>query len=379
MHAMTSLDMWASRARQAYAEKVPAAWDAELHLAIAGPDGEILVATDAGMSNGMRTALSTIRDFFGSDWSDGDIALSNDVFAGGSHPSEFTAVTPLFFGGRESIDGWCVLRTTFGDVGGWDLGNYTFRALDIWAEGVRIMPVKISRGGRLRLEIVEILRINSRTPHLNAACALGLVEAANALRQVRSQTGLIEAAQDRLAEAGARARGRLVSLPTGRKQRKVAVECRGIATADFKLEVSVNRETVSVRLVDVPPPSPEPVNATRSMVRDAVLRAICNCLDLDAQDVLGMARLCVVEIPEGTMLSAVDSVPVSHAGLTTCVAIEGAVKAAINDLGIGAGTQNSDRLSEYLRISDVDRETGTLTQARRDRTLAVEKALGGRI
>ena len=161
----------------AYRQSLPRKWTRGARAAVMTSDGVVIAATDPFEAASVGAITGSIRSFFGQDWHSGDIALTNDVYNGASHPTEFTAITPLDFGrGYNAIRGWLAMRADFPDVGGWDLGGYTLRALDIWSEGVRITPVKLARQGKIRDEVVQILGLNSRTPRLTDACARAIFQ-----------------------------------------------------------------------------------------------------------------------------------------------------------------------------------------------------------
>src|SRR5262245_35947710 len=173
---------------QAYLRNLPPAWNRRPRAALASPEGIIVAASEPCEAISMQELVHGMRAFFGDDWNAGDVALTNDVYSGASHATEFAALAPLFRPDGD-LQGWLGIRALFPDVGGWDLGSYSLRALDIWSEGVRIVPVKLARQGVARREIIQILRLNSRTPHLTEACARSLLAAAAEASQDRLSTG----------------------------------------------------------------------------------------------------------------------------------------------------------------------------------------------
>ena len=368
-------------AERAYRTALPLKWDCAANAAIATGDGQIFAASDPSRSTSLAATLRAIRAFFGADWSAGDIALTNDVFTGCSHPTEFTAVCPIYFGSSGQNDGqirgWFVLRTNLGDVGGWELGGYTLRALDIWAEGVRIVPVKLMSKGRLRREIVEILRLNSRTPHLNSACATALVVAADtALRH--DDVGLIDRKGAALfATANDRAITRIRNMPTGRSAATATVAAPSGSDITIRAELEVKGNSLLVSFPGALPRREQPVNATSYMVADAVTRAVSAHMELDQVETIGLASNCVVDIPEDSLLSATHTAPVSHALLTTCVGVERAVRHALAELGIASSTGTPSAQFNRSQSCLIDPSTGALILARQREIMAIDNQLGG--
>src|SRR5262245_27684988 len=99
----------------AYRAAVPPGWDGGLRAAIAGPGGEILDASDPASAASAAATLAAVRAFFGEEWCDGDVAITNDVYLGAAHPTQFTAIAPLYSDGRPA--GWLIGRADFPDVG----------------------------------------------------------------------------------------------------------------------------------------------------------------------------------------------------------------------------------------------------------------------
>ncbi len=115
---------------------------------------------------------------------EGDIAMLNDPFAGGTHLPDITLVMPVFIG-RPAISDrrpvfYVASRAHHADVGGAQPGSMGL-SRDIYQEGVRIPPVKISERGRLRRDVLGLILANVRTPTERegdltaqiAACRLG--------------------------------------------------------------------------------------------------------------------------------------------------------------------------------------------------------------
>ena len=349
-----------------------------MRAAIAGPGGEILNASDPGSAASAAATLVSVKAFFGEDWSDGDVAITNDVYLGAAHPTEFTAITPLYSAGRPA--GWLLGRADFPDVGGWDLGGYTRRALDIWAEGVRIVPVKLVQGGRVRREMVEILRLNSRTARLSEACALALAAAARTTlhewqRSPVSAPDIFEGhAQERRDLNAAAVASRLAALAPGAGvgrsriagvEPALAIECR----------VEIADRAIRVSFPAAPPPREQSINATRHLVTDAVISAVARHLACDNAATLGLLGACTVQVPTHTILDTGRSLPVGHARLTTCRAVEDAVGQALTALGIAASPARALRTEEVPPA--VDAQTGTLSADRQRILRQLEAQLEG--
>src|SRR6185295_14109860 len=72
----------------------------------------------------------------------GDMVLLNDPFRGGTHLPDLTLVAPVFPEGARRPIGFVANRAHHADVGGAAPGSMAL-ASEIYAEGLRIPPVKI--------------------------------------------------------------------------------------------------------------------------------------------------------------------------------------------------------------------------------------------
>ena len=93
----------------------------------------------------------------------GDMLVTNDAYLGGGHFPDFFLVAPVFAG--ETLIGYVVNTAHHVDVGGAQPGSEAVQGvLDAFAEGIRILPVKIVRNGEFEPDIMRILLGNVRLP-----------------------------------------------------------------------------------------------------------------------------------------------------------------------------------------------------------------------
>jgi N-methylhydantoinase B len=92
---------------------------------------------------------------------DGDIAVLNDPFAGGSHLPDITLVSPVYQG--DALLGYVSSRAHHADVGGMTPGSMPL-ARELFQEGLIIPPVKLQRRGELDESVLDLITRNSRTP-----------------------------------------------------------------------------------------------------------------------------------------------------------------------------------------------------------------------
>lgn len=108
----------------------------------------------------MPHAVRTILSRFEGDINDGDILVSNDPYYGGSHLPDVTVIRPLFHESSPIL--YVAVRAHHNDIGGAAHGGYNAAAREIYQEGLRIPPLKLAEGGRLREDVLDLLALNVR-------------------------------------------------------------------------------------------------------------------------------------------------------------------------------------------------------------------------
>src|SRR4051794_38927775 len=131
---------------------------ADCSAAVFTADGELLVQAEhipvhlGSMPASVRAAI----DAFGPRLRPGDQVVLNDPFAGGTHLNDITLVAPVFR--RAGLIGWVANRAHHADLGGMAPGSMPPEAVEIYQEGLRLPPMKMTA------EVAAILIANSRTP-----------------------------------------------------------------------------------------------------------------------------------------------------------------------------------------------------------------------
>jgi N-methylhydantoinase B len=119
--------------------------------------GERDIASHVGTLH--LTAKAVLEDF-NDDLHPGDVFLVNDPYRGGTHVPDVRVVRPIFHQGElialtQSNGHW-------DDVGGSVPGSFDIDARDLYREGLRIPPLRISSEGRVHHDVVGLLFANMR-------------------------------------------------------------------------------------------------------------------------------------------------------------------------------------------------------------------------
>ncbi len=107
-------------------------------------------------------ALQSCLRHFGDDIAEGDILCMNDPYDGGMHLPDIFVFRPIFAEG--TIVAWAATICHHTDVGGRVAGSNASDSTEIYAEGLRIPPVKLHERGVPNTTLLRILDRNVRVP-----------------------------------------------------------------------------------------------------------------------------------------------------------------------------------------------------------------------
>jgi N-methylhydantoinase B len=111
-------------------------------------------------------ALQAVLRHFGDDIAEGDILINNDPYDGGMHLPDIFIFKPLFAsakpGGRPIAYAATICHHT--DVGGRVPGSNASDSTEIYAEGLRIPPLKLYERGKPNTTLFRMIDRNVRVP-----------------------------------------------------------------------------------------------------------------------------------------------------------------------------------------------------------------------
>ncbi len=90
----------------------------------------------------------------------GDVYLTNDSYAAGSHLNDVNVMQPVFLG--PELLGFAVSRAHWIDVGGRDPGGWFSDTTEIYQEGIRLRSIQLYDAGRPLESVFRLLRDNVR-------------------------------------------------------------------------------------------------------------------------------------------------------------------------------------------------------------------------
>ena len=124
--------------------------------------GEQDIAVQVGTQH---LVCKNIIDEFRSDIHPGDVFVSNDPYAGGSHFNDVRVLRPIFAG--DDLIAWAMANGHWSDVGGSVPGSFDVKAREHFGEGLRISPVRIWSRGEFLGDVAKLIVVNTRAPDDN--------------------------------------------------------------------------------------------------------------------------------------------------------------------------------------------------------------------
>src|ERR1700736_3685076 len=130
----------------------------------ADADGKLVAQglTLPGHLGSMPTAMESIMRHYGDNMNEGDVFIMNDPFDGGMHLPDIFVFKPLYHAGQRMAFACTVCHHT--DGGGRVAGSNASDSTEIYAEGLRIAPLKLYEAGKLNQTIMTFIEKNVRIP-----------------------------------------------------------------------------------------------------------------------------------------------------------------------------------------------------------------------
>ncbi len=243
-----------------------------------------LVSSGAGIPTFVGVLDKTVKvivERYGGTMQDGDIFITNDPNHGGvTHLNDVVIAKPVFF------EGHCVAFTAsiahWGDIGGKVPGSMASDVTEIFAEGLRLPPVRLFNAGVQNAAVFEIIQINSRLPDFVRGDLWAQVAASkSAERQILSLyekygTSTITAAmEDAFTSGRARALAGLATLPKG----TFSIEEEQDDGRLLHATITISDDTFEVDLTKNPSDGGTPYNTSRDgavIACQMIFKALCD-------------------------------------------------------------------------------------------------------
>jgi N-methylhydantoinase B len=297
----------------------------------------------------------------------GDVLYQNDPYKGNNHLPDFIMAKPVFFDGR--IVAYSAVRGHYVDVGGGGPGSYSATMPDIYAEGLRIPPVRIFKEGVLNQDIVDVLLHNTRNSRerfgdLRSQYA-GCVAAERRVLSFCQKygTSTFEAAMEEMVDAAEKlTRAAIAKIPDGTYTFEDYCDNDAITDDPIRIVacVTVRDEEIAIDFTGSSPQVRGGMNAPLAVTVSAACYAIKCITDPENLPNSGSYRPIKVNAPYGTVVNPMPPAPViagNHETASRIVdVIIGAMASAVPDRVCAAGSGSSGVLSLGARVREDGRD-----------------------
>ncbi len=271
----------------------------------------------------------------------GDVLLTNDPYHSrglSTHLPDIHAIAPYFDGDELIGYGWAFVHVS--DVGGRVPSSVSVVNDSIYAEGLRIPPLRYVRAGRVVDEVEAILAANSRTPDANRgdlhAMLAALETGRRRVAELSGETGtdgFAEVGAFARSQAAARARAALRTLRDGTYRFEDYLDNDGVGQTPLRIVVTSTVADGHVTL-DLTGTDPQ-VEAALNMVTFGEahswvvtrLFALIGTLDPTIPLGGGLMEAIGFRSPEGTLINATG---------TAATGVRHATTSRVNDVVSGA-------------------------------------------
>lgn len=267
-------------------------------------------------------AMKAVAAYFGDDIHEGDLILHNDPAFGGSHAIDTCMYKPVFY--RGELVYWTVCKGHLTDIGGPVPAGYNPDAKEIYAECLRIPPVKIWEKGKPRRDVLNLILTNMRARRdqegdfnaLVGACHVGERNLIRMLDKYGKEQ--VDACIDELLGMAERQMRNLIrSVPDGTYQGTAVLEDAGHGLGDFDITATVTIKDDNCHIAIASPPQvPYFINSYEGNSYSGVYLGLMMFAQLPPPYNEGLYRCVTVDMgPKGTLCNAREPAP--HMNCTT--------------------------------------------------------------
>ena len=267
-------------------------------------------------------AMKIVSAWFGDDIHEGDLFLHNDPAYGGSHAIDTCMYKPVFYKGE--LVYWTVCKGHLTDIGGPVPAGYNPAATEIYAECLRIPPLKIWDRGVPRKDVMNLILTNMRARRdqegdfnaLIGACQVGERSLIAMLDKYGKET--VDACIDELLDMAERQmRGLIATVPDGTYEGVAILEDAGHGFGDFEIKATVKVTGDNCHItISSPPQIPYFINSYEGNSYSGVYLGLMMFAQLPPPYNEGLYRCVTVDMgPKGSLCNAVEPAP--HMNCTT--------------------------------------------------------------
>jgi N-methylhydantoinase B len=295
---------------------------------------------------------------------EGDIAILNNPYKGGTHLPDITAVAPVYYEGELIF--YVANRAHHADIGGMSAGSMPI-ADSIFQEGIIIPPVKLVKKGEINTEILDFIKSNVRTPEEREGDFLSQIMAIKT--GIKRVTELIEKYgkektlfySDALINYAEKIMREFIkTIPNGRYSFTDYIEDDGLGNRDIKISVDIEIKDEEI-VIDFSKSDKQvkgSVNAVKSITYSAILYVFRSLIGEDIPTNYGIMKPIKLITSQGSIVDCKFPSPVSAGNVETSQRIVDVLLGALAEaipLKVPAASQGT---MNNLTIGGIHPETG---------------------
>ncbi|MCA8924241.1 MAG: DUF1445 domain-containing protein, partial [Planctomycetes bacterium] len=295
----------------------------------------------------MSEAVRAVLESRGADLRPGDVYLTNDPYAGGSHLPDVTVITPVFCGGERPAF-FVASRGHHADVGGIQPGSMPPFSRSIDEEGVRLHDFLLVREGSFRHPAVREALLAGPYPVRGVEQMIADLEAqvaANArgvalLTDLAQEQGLAVVSaymgyvQD---DAEAALRAAIAELPDGEHRFRDYLD----EGAPIEVAITIAGDAARIDFTGTGPALSGNLNAPRAVVLAATLYVFRTLIARPIPLNAGCLRPLEVIVPPGSLLDPKPPAAVVGGNVETSQRVVDVLYGALGKLAAAQGTMNN--------------------------------------
>ncbi len=312
----------------------------------------------------LMPAMQAVAEYFGDDIHEGDVIYHNDPIYQGSHILDCCMYKPVFYQGKLVF--WAVCKGHLTDIGGPVPAGYNPDAKEIYAEGLRIPPVKLWEKGKRREDVINLLLCNMRSRRnqegdMNAqygACRVGERNLLNLLDKYGVET--VQAAIAELKNmADHHMRSLIASIPDGHYRGEAILEDSGHGLGDLTIsaDISITGDHVHIA-IESPPQVPYFINSYAGNSMSGIYLGLMMFAQVPPPYNAGLYRCVTVDLgKKGTLCNAQEPAPHVNCTTTPMETLTDAVRKAFEAAAPERVTASWGHASG-INIAGIDPRTG---------------------
>lgn len=255
----------------------------------------------------------------------GDLYITNDPYAGGTHMPDIAIAAPVFHG--NALVGYVSTMAHHRDIGGLEPASVSVRARDVHAEGLRLPMIRLASAGRINDAVMTLLEACSRTPvslrgdlgAQIAACKTGVQRFAELFQRMPA-TEIFHAMTALMDYSERLTRAEIAKLPDGDYSFSDQMDDNALDPASDPITIAVTLRVRGDELeFDFSGTGPQAVSAINNVMASTAAVVYYGVRTLTGDRVPsndGCFRSVRITAPEGCLVNASYPAPVASRGIS---------------------------------------------------------------